>query len=161
VSPSRRIGNDAILARAPDLGKVSVALDLDARCERRPGVRSGGYRVIQPAPPGPDGATRARGLALEELRFTASLWRWPAQDAWRFVTVPSDLADAIRFASGPPRGFGSVRVEVTVGATTWRTSVFPDAGLGTYVLPVKKAVRQAEDLDDGDPVTVTLVLLDA
>ena len=49
-----------------------------------------------------------------------------------------------------------MRVEVTVGATTWQTSVFPDAGLDTYVLPVKRAVRHAEDLFDGDPVTVTL-----
>lgn len=55
--------------------------------------------------------------------------------------------------AGPPRGFGSVRVEATVGGTTWRTSVFPDSRGGSYVLPVKRAVREAEDLDDGDQVT--------
>lgn len=97
---------------------------------------------------------------MEEFTFTGALWRWPAQDAWRFVTVPADLAEAIRITSGPPRGFGSVRVEVTVGATSWRTSVFPEAGLGTYVLPVKRAVREAEDLEDGDLVAVSLRLLD-
>ena len=53
-----------------------------------------------------------------------------------------------------------MRVEATVGATTWRTSVFPDSHRGSYVLPIKKAVRHAEDLDDGDQVTVTLRLLD-
>lgn len=62
--------------------------------------------------------------------------------------------------AGPPRGFGSVRVEATVGGTTWRTSVFPDSRGGSYVLPVKRAVREAEDLDDGDQVTVTLRPLD-
>lgn len=98
---------------------------------------------------------------MELLQFTAELWRWPSQDAWRFVTVPADLAEAIRFSSGPPRGFGSVRVEATVGATVWRTSVFPDSTDGTYVLPMKRAVREAEDLVDGDPVTVSLRLLDA
>jgi len=97
---------------------------------------------------------------VEEFGFTSELWRWPAQDAWRFVTVPAELAEGIRLSSGPPRGFGSVRVEATVGATTWRTSVFPDAALGTYVLPMKRAVRQAEGLQDGDLVTVTLRLLD-
>ncbi len=90
----------------------------------------------------------------EEFTFASLLCRWSAQDAWRFVTVPADLSEAIRFTSGPPRGFGSVRVEVTVGTTTWRTSVFPDGE--TYALPVKKAVREAEDLLDGDTVTVTL-----
>ena len=98
---------------------------------------------------------------MVNLTFTAEMWRWPAQDAWRFVSLPAEFSDEIRVTSGPPRGFGSVRVEVTVGATTWRTSVFPDASRGTYVLPVKKAVRHAEDLDDGDDVTVTLRLLDA
>jgi hypothetical protein len=97
---------------------------------------------------------------LEELRFASRLWRWPSQDAWRFVTVPAELAEAIRLSSGPPKGFGSVRVEATVGETSWRTSVFPDAALGTYVLPIKRAVRQAEDLEDGDLVAVTLRLLD-
>ena len=53
-----------------------------------------------------------------------------------------------------------MRVEVTVGATTWRTSVFPEASRGAFVLPIKKAVRQAEDLDDGDEVTLTLRILD-
>lgn len=98
---------------------------------------------------------------MELLQFTAELWRWPSQEAWRFVTVPADLAEVIRLTSGPPRGFGSVRVEATVGTTVWRTSVFPDSTAGTYVLPMKRAVREAEDLIDGDPVTVSLRLLDA
>lgn len=94
-----------------------------------------------------------------DLSFTAPLWRWPANDAWHFVTVPAELSDHIRFASGPPRGFGSVRVEVSVGTTTWRTSVFPDSARGAFLLPVKRAVRQAEGLDDGDDVGVRLTLV--
>jgi hypothetical protein len=97
---------------------------------------------------------------MENFTFTAELWRWSGDAAWRFVTVPPDVADEIRMVSGPPRGFGSVRVEVTVGSTTWRTSVFPDSSAGTYLLPMKKAVRVAEDLEDGDEVAVTLRLVD-
>jgi hypothetical protein len=99
--------------------------------------------------------------ATESFTFAGPLWRWSAQDAWRFVTVPADVSEVIRYTAGPPRGFGSVRVEVVVGVTTWRTSVFPDGGGARYALPVKKAVREAEDLLDGDLVTVTLRLLDA
>jgi hypothetical protein len=60
----------------------------------------------------------------------------------------------------PPRGFGSVRVRATVGGTTWTTSVFPDSTRGAYVLPVKKAVRRAEGLDEGDPADVVLEVLE-
>lgn len=98
---------------------------------------------------------------MTEFAFSAELWRATAQDAWRFVTLPVEVADAVRITSGPPRGFGSVRVEATVGATTWRTSVFPDAGRGTYLLPVKRGVREAEGLEDGDTVQVLLRLPDA
>ncbi|HSX68027.1 DUF1905 domain-containing protein [Nocardioides sp.] len=79
--------------------------------------------------------------------------------SWFFVRVPQDLSDDLRDSlTGPPGGFGSVRVEVRIGATTWATSVFPEGKHGTYVLPVKKAVRIAEGIDDGDTVTVELAL---
>ncbi|GGK68292.1 DUF1905 domain-containing protein [Ornithinimicrobium pekingense] len=97
----------------------------------------------------------------ETCRFTAELWRWAAaQDAWFFVTLPDDASALVRERPRPRRGFGSVRVEVTVGTTTWRTSVFPDSGSGRYVLPVKKAVRTAEDLEEGEPVDVRLSVLE-
>ena len=44
-------------------------------------------------------------------------------------------------------------------ATSWRTSVFPDTHREAFVLPIKRTVRHAEDLDDGDDVTVTLRVL--
>jgi len=95
------------------------------------------------------------------FEFTADLWRYSGKAAWYFVTLPHDVADDIDEITGDERrGFGSVRVEVTVGATTWNTSVFPDTKSESFVLPVKKAVRTAEDLDDGSPVAVVLALID-
>ncbi len=96
------------------------------------------------------------------MEFDAALWLWDARrDSWTFVSLPTDLADEVLDLAGPHvRGFGSVRVEVTVGRTTWRTSLFPDSTSATYVLPVKKAVRAAEGLAVGDTVHVGLRLLD-
>ncbi len=95
-------------------------------------------------------------------RFDAELWEWTATrgeaTAWVFLTVPPEVDEEIRLRAGPPRGFGSVRVEVSVGATTWRTSVFPDKVRG-FVLPVKKAVRRAEHLEVGDRAPVVLRLV--
>ncbi|MGQ0831186.1 MAG: DUF1905 domain-containing protein [Microthrixaceae bacterium] len=96
-------------------------------------------------------------------RFTAPLWIWDAsgEGSWHFVTLPEDAADEIKAITdgGVRRGFGSVRVEVTVGPTTWRTSIFPSKESGSYVLPVKKVVRAAAGVDEGDDVDVELVLL--
>ncbi len=94
--------------------------------------------------------------------FTAEVWLWEARaQSWTFVSLPPEVADEILDISAPfAHGFGSVRVEVTIGATVWRTSIFPSSSERTYVLPVKKAVRQAESFDVGDTVRVGLRLVD-
>ncbi len=95
--------------------------------------------------------------------FDAPLWPWDARrtDSWTFVALPPDVSEEIReLTAGRRRGFGSVRVRATIGASTWTTSIFPDRGRNAYVLPVKRAVRHAESLADGDTATVTVELVD-
>lgn len=95
---------------------------------------------------------------MDTWEFEAVLWPWAARtDSWVFLTLPADIGEEVRLSSGPPRGFGSVRVEVTIGTTTWRTSVFPEKERG-FVLPVKKDVRRREGLEEGDVATVRLQL---
>ena len=93
--------------------------------------------------------------------FHAELWLHQGDAAWHFLTVPADVSDDIEARTADQhRGFGSVRVRVTIGATTWQTSVFPDSKRGAYVLPVKKDVRRAEGIDAGDTAGVTIDLVD-
>ncbi len=92
--------------------------------------------------------------------FSAELWLAQAEAAWVFLTVPPEISDDIEEMAPTKAGFGSVPVSVTIGATTWRTSVFPDSKRGAYVLPVKKAVRTAESIAVGDEVALTLRLVD-
>lgn len=63
-----------------------------------------------------------------------------------------------KVAGSSRRGWGSVRVEATIGTTTWTTSVFPDAKTGSFLLPIKKEVRNAEGIGEGDRVRFTLTI---
>ncbi|WP_104526633.1 DUF1905 domain-containing protein [Blastococcus saxobsidens] len=91
--------------------------------------------------------------------FTAVLREHVGPAPWHFLTLPPDLADDVRESGAGARvGFGSVRVTVTVGSSTWQTSVFPDARSGSYLLPVKQPVRVAEGLRAGDRVLVELTV---
>jgi hypothetical protein len=95
------------------------------------------------------------------VQFTADLWAYGDEPgSWHFVTLPVEVAHEVRDGAGPRRGFGSIRVSVTVGDTSWQTSLFPDSKSESMVLPVKKAVRVAEDLEAGEPCEVTVEVLD-
>lgn len=86
----------------------------------------------------------------EPFAFRAELWEWKGQGSWCFVSLPEELTDDIDDQFGHlAAGFGSIKVEVQVGDTVWRTSVFPDAKRGTLILPVKKDVRRREGLAVG------------
>ena len=95
---------------------------------------------------------------MERYEFTAELWAYEGPGGWHFATLPVEISEEIRDLGGPPAGFGSVRVQVTIGESTWRTSVFPDKASGCFVLPVKKPVRRAESLEVGDRIRVSLAL---
>ncbi|NEE01106.1 DUF1905 domain-containing protein [Phytoactinopolyspora halotolerans] len=97
------------------------------------------------------------------IEFDAELWLWEARrdDSWTFVSLPVEESEEIReMAGGQRHGFGSVRVRVTVGSSTWTTSIFPDSTRNCYVLPIKRAVRRAEDLEAGDVASMTVELVD-
>lgn len=80
--------------------------------------------------------------------------------AWHFVLLPLELSEEIReLTAGFTRGFRSLRVDVVLGGTRWRTSIFPSRA-GPYLLPVKKAVRDAEGVEEGDDVELELELVD-
>ena len=100
---------------------------------------------------------------MEVFEFEAELWVWDARrlDTWTFVSLPAELSEEVfeRSQAQPRAGFGSVRVAATIGATSWRTSIFP-AAADRYDLPVKKAVRKAEGLEAGDTARVRIELLD-
>ncbi|WP_114952323.1 DUF1905 domain-containing protein [Sphingosinicella terrae] len=101
------------------------------------------------------------------VHFTAPLlvWRTEQYGDIGYVGIDGEAAETIaghelerRLELGRRRGFGSVKVEVRVGASRWSTSVFPQKA-GGWFLPVKKAICRAEGLEEGDPVEVELGLL--
>jgi hypothetical protein len=94
------------------------------------------------------------------ITVTGPLWLWSGgQGSWHFLTVPEDQAAEIRAHSLASRGgFGSVKVEATIGQVRWRTSVFPQKS-GGYILPVKASVRRGAGIAAGDEVTFELEIL--
>lgn len=79
-------------------------------------------------------------------------WRGPAP--YFFVAMPESDSAQLREEARSLIYWGQVPVHVVIGGTEFRTALFPSEG--RYLVPVKAAVRQAEDLGEGDAVVVTL-----
>ena len=101
------------------------------------------------------------GSTHSTYHFRAKLWLWAGGKAsWYFITLPAATSREIRLVDAGPRrtGFSALKVEATIGGSTWMTSIFPSAQLKAYLLPVKAAVRKAEKLAEGKPAAVQIVV---
>lgn len=99
-------------------------------------------------------------MGTPRFEFRSEVTRWESRrDVWLFAHVPRELAEEIDSLPVPRGGFGSLRVRATIGATTWRTSVFP-SGDGRFALALKRAVRDREGIGEGDLIAVSLELVD-
>ncbi len=104
---------------------------------------------------------------VENLSYKTQLSRWQGdRGTYHLVMIEGDAAEQItmharihRLEYGKQRGFGSVKVIARIGATEWKSSVFPQNKSHEWVLLVSKKVMRAEDLAEGDPVELELELL--
>ena len=89
------------------------------------------------------------------FEFSGKIWFWRGPAPWYFVTVPADQSVDLKAISGMVTyGWGVIPVRARIGKTEWKTSLFPKDGL--YLVPIKASVREAEQLEEGDQVTVRL-----
>jgi hypothetical protein len=111
---------------------------------------------------GNDGGTLRRCTQLGicytvpmNIEFNGKIWFWKGPAPWYFVTVPAKQSRDLKAISGfVTYGWGVIPVHVRIGKTDWQTSLFPKDS--RYIVPIKASVRKAENLEEGDNVTVRL-----
>lgn len=98
-----------------------------------------------------------------DIRFAATLWRYQGKGGWTFVTLPDEAANDVRLCQlgRAGRAWGMIKAEVQIGDTNLQTTLWPDKASGSFVLPVKAAVRKREKIGPGDTVDVILKLIGA
>jgi len=90
-----------------------------------------------------------------EIEISGRIWYWRGPAPWFFVTVPATQSRILKDISGcVTYGWGMIPVDVRIGKTEWKTSLWPKDG--RYIVPIKASVRKAEQLEEGDKVIVRL-----
>lgn len=93
-----------------------------------------------------------------QLEFTGIIWHWRGPAPFYFVSVPEEPASAMKSVEKLATfGWGMIPAYVTIGKSRWYTAVFPKDG--SYLVPVKAAIRKAEKIEEGQIVSVKLEVL--
>ena len=96
-------------------------------------------------------------MSKNHIKIIAKVWKYPGKAGWYFVTLPKRKSIEIEKIFGEfKRGWGSLKVHVTVGKTKWKTSIFPDRKIGSYLLPIKSIIREKEGIKINDRITLLL-----
>ena len=90
-----------------------------------------------------------------EIEFSGEIWYWRGPSPYHFITVPEEGCREIRaMSTAVSYGWGVIPVSVEIGATTFTTSLFPKDG--SYLVPIKDAVRKKEGLELGATASLRL-----
>jgi hypothetical protein len=91
----------------------------------------------------------------KNFKIKAKVWLYPGLAGWHFVTLDKELSSEIK--KKYPKGF--VKVEATLGKTSWQTSLFPHAQSKSYLICIKNAIRKKEGVFEGDKVSLSVKIL--
>ena len=101
--------------------------------------------------------TDADDAAVTRIRFVATVVDWRGPSPYFFAPVPEAEAETIRrLARALSYGWGMIPVAARIGDVEFTTALFPKDG--TFLLPLKDAVRRKAEITAGDAVEVELTL---
>ena len=94
---------------------------------------------------------------MDAFSFEATVIYWRGPAPFFYAPMPIAEAEAVRrVAKFVTYGWGVIPVEATIGGVTFTTSLFPKDG--TYLLPLKDAVRRKTGVTAGDVIAVEMEL---
>lgn len=80
--------------------------------------------------------------------FVAGIWQYAGQGGWHFVSLPQDLSLEIRNKlKSEEEGWGRLKVTAKIGNSEWKTAIWFDTKMNTYLLPIKAEIRKMEKLE--------------
>ena len=92
-----------------------------------------------------------------KFEFNAKPWQHSSPNGWHFISLPKSMAKEIRTAlKSEEEGWGRLKAFAKVGNTEWKTAIWFDTKMNTYLLPLKAEIRKKENVVDGKNINVVV-----
>ena len=97
------------------------------------------------------------GNSTLQFQFEAEVIHWRGPSPYFFAPIPAQHGEEIKkVAKFATYGWGVIPVKATIAGVTFGTSLFPKDG--SYLLPLKDAVRRKCNLTAGDPISASIAI---
>ena len=94
---------------------------------------------------------------MDELQFQATVIYWRGPAPFFFARIPDEIGAEIgKVKKAASYGWGVIPVSATINEVSFQTSLFPKDG--TYLLPLKDAVRKPAGITAGDVIHVEMLV---
>ena len=94
-----------------------------------------------------------------KYEFSGKPWQHNATNGWYFISLPIEIAEEIRNAlKSEEEGWGRLKTLAKIGVSEWKTAIWFDTKMKTYLLPLKAEIRRRENIGIGDEIGVSIWL---
>lgn len=91
--------------------------------------------------------------------FSGKPWQYPSSGGWHFVSLPQKMSKEIRDSlKSEEEGWGRLKAIAKIGNSEWKTAIWFDTKINTYLLPLKAEIRKKECLEIEKKTDVTIWL---
>jgi hypothetical protein len=91
--------------------------------------------------------TKMEKCSKIKFTFSAKPWQHASPGGWYFISLPKESAKEIREAlKSEEEGWGRLKAIVKIGNTEWKTAIWFDTKMNTYLLPLKAEIRKKENV---------------
>lgn len=92
-----------------------------------------------------------------KYEFTAKVWHYAGQSGWYFVSLPQEFAKEIRDnLKSEEEGWGRLKANAKIGNTEWKTAIWFDTKIMTYLLPLKAEIRKKENIKTNNNIKAAI-----
>lgn len=94
-----------------------------------------------------------------KYEFSGKPWQYNSKGGWVFVSLPQKMAKEIRNSfKSEEEGWGRLRAVVRISNIEWRTAIWFDTKMDTYLLPLKAEIRKKGNINTEKKVDVIIWL---
>ncbi len=98
-------------------------------------------------------------MSQPRFNLKSQVWLYPGLSGWHFISIPTQQGAKIREKYRHlHKGWSSLPVEISLGKTRWKTSMFWSKDAQSYILPLKAEIRRKEEIMVNDEVKYTITL---